>query len=136
MATDRMQIIIHTVGGIRTEEEILTVATEIPTAVTEVPETATPEAITTVTDLPILQHQPHLHHLAQSCRRPITPLNTLSTMLTSLVETPMQHTEAMQTMLPTTNTMHNSRLSSPGQTRLHLHLQGGMQLRRLHLGLP
>ena len=135
MATDRTPIIIHTVGGIRTEEEILTVVTEIPTAVTEAPEIATLEAITTATDLPTLQHPPHLH-LAQSYRRPITPLNTPSTMPASLVETPMQHTEVMQTMLPTTNTMHNSRLSSPGQTRLHLHLQGGMQLRRLHLGLP
>jgi hypothetical protein len=136
MATDRMQIIIHTVGGIRTGEEILTVVTEIPTAVTEAAETATPEVITTATDLPTPQHQPHLHHLAQSCRRPITPLNTLSTMLTSLVETPMQHMEAMQTMLPTTNTMRNSRLNSQGQTRLHHHPRGGMQLRRLHLGLP
>jgi hypothetical protein len=135
MATDRMQIIIHTVGGTRTEEEILTVVTEIPTAVTEAPEIATLEVITIATDLPTLQHPPHLHPLVQSCRRPITPLNTPSTMPASLVGTPMQHTEAMQTMLPTTNTMRNSRLSSQGQTRLHRHLQEGMQLRRLRLGL-
>src|SRR4051794_11831143 len=109
MAMDRMQIIIHTVGAIRTEEEILTVVVEIPTAVTEAPEMAL-EVITTVTDLPTLQHQPHLHHLAQSCRRPITPLNMPSTMPASRVGTPMPHTEAMQTMLPTTNTMRNSRL--------------------------
>jgi hypothetical protein len=137
MDTDRMQIITHTVGGIRTGEEILTVVAGIPTAVIEAPEIATPEVITAIaTDLPTLQHQPHQHHLAQPDRRPITPLNTPNTMPTSLVETPMQHTEAMRTMLPTTNTMRNSRLSSQGQTRLHHLLQGEMQLRRLHLGLP
>jgi hypothetical protein len=136
MATDPMQIIIHMVGGIRTEEEILTVVAEIPTAVTEAPEMATPEVTTIATDLPTLQHQPHLHHLAQPRRPPITPLNTPSTMPASLVETPMQHTEAMRTTLPTTNTIRNSRLSNQGQTRLHCHLPGGMQLRHLHLGLP
>src|SRR5271168_3345424 len=104
MATDRTPIIIHTVGGIRTEAEILTVVTEIPTAATEAPEIASPEAIATTTDLPTLQHPPHLH-LAQAYRRPITPLNTPSTMPASLVGTPMQHTEVMQIMLPTTNTM-------------------------------
>jgi hypothetical protein len=136
MATDRMPTIIHTVGGIRTEEEILTVVAGIPMAVTEALEMATLEAITTATDLLTLQHQPHQHHLAQPGRRPITPLNTPNTMPASLVEIPMQHTEAMQTMLPTTNTMRNSRLSSQGQTRLHHLLQEEMELRLLHLGLP
>ena len=135
MATDQMPIIIHTVGGIRTEEENLTVAAGIPTVVTEALEMATLEAITTATDLLTLQHQPHQHHLAQPGRRPITPLNTPNTMLASLAETPMQHTEAMQTMLPTTNIMRNSRLSSQGQTRLRHLLGGGMQLHRLRLGL-
>ena len=108
----------------------------IPMAVTEALEMATLEAIITATDLLTLQHQPHQHHLAQPGRRPITPLNTPNIMPASLVETPMQHTEAMQTMLPTTNTMRNSSLSSQGQTRLHHLLQGEMELRLLHLGLP
>src|SRR5947209_18047826 len=102
MATDRMPTTIHTVGGIRIEEEILTVVAGIPT--TEAPEMATLEAITTATDLLTLQHQPHQHRLAQPCRRPIIPLNTPNTMPVSLVEILMRHTEAMQTILPTTNT--------------------------------
>jgi hypothetical protein len=135
MATDQMQIITHPVDEIRIVEGILTVVAEIPTAATEETETATLVVITTTTDLRTLRRQLHQHHLVQPPHQPIIQLNTRSTMLASQAEILTRRTEAMQTMLPTTNTTHNSRLSSQGRTRLHRHLQVATQLPRLHPGL-
>jgi hypothetical protein len=134
MAMDRMQIIIHMVDEIRMADGTLTVVAKIPTAATEEAETATLVVITT-TDPHTLQRQLRQRHLAQSPHRPIIPLNTRSTMLASQAEILMPRTGAMPTMLPTTNTTHNSKLSSQGKIRLHHLLQVVTQPRRPHLGL-
>ena len=136
MVMDQMQITMDTVDAIRTAEEILTAVTGIPTVVIEEAEIATQVAITTITDLHTLRHQPHQRLLVQPRHQPIILLNTRSTMLVNQEETLMLRTEVMRTMSPTISTTHNSRLSSnQDQTRLRRHLQMVMQPRRRHLAL-
>jgi hypothetical protein len=135
MAMDRMQIITHMVDEIRMADGTHTVVAGIPTAATEEPETATLVVITTTTDLHTLQRQLHRRHLVQLPHQLIIPLSTRSTMLASLGETLMQLTGAMQITLRTTNTTHNSKLSSQGKTRPRRHQQVVTQLHHPHLGL-